>query len=138
MKISVEFSSWTELCKFLSTASASDMPDVVKEQITEATKEVKEEAPKKEKKAEKPVAREETKPEPEEEPEEEAPKKEKKADPEELRLKARKALAKVNKQTKENTAKEWISDKGYDSLADIEDPDVLDELIAKAEEFLNA
>ena len=133
MKISVEFNSWTELCKFLGTASASDMPDVVKEQIAEATKEVKEEAPKKEKKAEKPVVKEETKPEPEE-----APKKEKKVDPEELRLKARKALAKVNKQTKENTAKEWISDKGYDSLADIEDPDVLDELIAKAEEFLNA
>lgn len=131
MKICVEFDSWTELCKFLSTASASDMPDAVKEQIAEATKEVKEEVPKKEKKAEKPKEepKEETK------PKEEAPKK---ADPEELRLKARKALAKVNKQSKENTAKEWISDKGYDSLADIEDPDVLDELIAKAEEYLNA
>ena len=127
MKICVEFDSWTELCKFLSTASASDMPEAVKEQIAEATKEVKEEAPKKEKKTEKPEVK--------EEPKEEAPKK---ADPEELRLKARKALAKVNKQTKENTAKEWICDKGYDSLADIEDPDILDELIAKAEEYLNA
>lgn len=136
MKISVEFNSWTELCKFLSTASASDMPDVVKEQIAEATKEVKEEAPKKEKKAEKPVVKEETKPEPEE-----APKKEKKADPEDigdLTVKARKALAKVNKQTKENTAKEWISEKGYDSLADIDDAGTLKELIDKAEEFLNA
>ena len=55
-----------------------------------------------------------------------------------LTVKARKALAKVNKQTKENTAKEWISEKGYDSLADIDDAGTLKELIDKAEEFLNA
>ena len=68
----------------------------------------------------------------------EAPDESEPKDVEALTLKARKLLAKVNKRTEENTAKEWISDKGYDSLTDIENPGILDELITKAEDFLNA
>ena len=132
MKITVEFNSLEEISEFqkIYVAGNNVIEDFIAEEVAKHFKEEPAAAPKKEKKAE---PKEEV---PEEEPEEEedAPK----VDVEDLKLKARKALAKVNKQTKENTAKEWISDKGYDSLADIEDPDILTELIDKAEEFLDA
>lgn len=119
MKISVDFNSIEEMqdfCKKFAT------PDEVHEQklvaVIEEKEKPKEEAPD---------------PEPEEVEEEEE-----KVDIAELTVTARKALAKVNKKTGENTAKTWIKEKGYDSLADIKDPDVLKELTKKAEEFLDA
>lgn len=50
----------------------------------------------------------------------------------------RKLLRLVNKKTGENTAKNWISEEGFETLADVKDPDVLQRLSKKAEEVINA
>ena len=50
----------------------------------------------------------------------------------------RKLLSVVNKKTGTNTAKEWVKEAGFKSLADITDQKILVDLKAKAEEVLNA
>lgn len=49
----------------------------------------------------------------------------------------RKLLSIVNKKTGKNTAKEWIREEGFESLADVEDQTVLQRLFKKAEEVIN-
>ena len=43
-----------------------------------------------------------------------------------------------NKKTGTNTAREWVKEAGFKSLADITDQKILVDLKAKAEEVLNA
>ena len=149
MKITVEFNSLDEISEFqkLYVAGNNIIDDFIKEEVSKRMpKAAQEEAsgPKKGKKAgTKQPENVEKEPEngtneAESGTEEAENGTEPKEDIGDLTVKARKTLAKVNKQTKENTAKEWISEKGYDSLADIDDAGTLKELIEKAEEFLNA
>ena len=130
MEITVKFDNLEEISEFqkIYVAGSDILPDFIADEVNKYFKEHQTETPKEKLNTEKPKV--DTKA---EVPDESEPK-----DVEALTLKARKLLAKVNKRTEENTAKEWISDKGYDSLTDIENPDILDELITKAEDFLNA
>ena len=130
MEITVKFDNLEEISEFqkIYVAGSDILPDFIADEVNKYFKEHQTEAPKEKLNTEKPKV--DTKA---EAPDESEPK-----DVEALTLKARKLLAKVNKRTEENTAKEWISDKGYDSLTDIENPGILDELITKAEDFLNA
>lgn len=77
-----------------------------------------------------------------EEPREEAPApaKEEPADQsEKVKIEdIRKLLSVVNKKTGTNTAREWVKEAGFKSLADITDQKILMDLKAKAEEVLNA
>ena len=130
MEITVKFDNLEEISEFqkIYVAGSDILPDFIADEVNKYFKEHQTETPKEKLNTEKPKV--DTKA--------EAPNESEPKDVEALTLKARKLLAKVNKKTGENTAKEWISDKGYDSLTDIESPDILDELITKAEDFLNA
>lgn len=133
MKISLEFNSMDEIIDFMKRTNISlaqvctDAPVNTKElnetamaatEIINRAEEKAEETPK------------ETPQEPQEEQKAEEPKK----DVEKLHVAARKALSKVNKALGKGTAKGWISELGFSSLSEIEDPDILESLIKKAEE----
>ncbi len=127
MKISIEFDSWAEVELFRQSGATN----VEATSIKEAVKKQEEAPAKEEKKPKKTTKKAKTEEAPAEEPEANE-------DVEDLKVKARKLLAKVNKKTGENTAKAWINEMAYDSLSDIKVPDTLNALIAKAEEYLDA
>ena len=137
MKISIELNSLDELTELqkIYVASNNILEDFFKEEVAKQFKEMnkEEKAPaKEEKKPKKTTKKAKTEEAPAEEPDEAN------EDVEDLKVKARKLLAKVNKKTGENTAKAWINEMAYDSLSDIKVPDTLNVLIAKAEEYLDA
>lgn len=136
MKISLEFNSVDEIIEFMKRTNISlaqicgDAPADTKElnktamaatEIINRAEEKVEETPG------------ETPQEPQE-PQEEQKAEEPKKDVEKLHVAARKALSKVNKALGKGTAKSWISELGFSSLSEIEDPDILESLIKKAEE----
>ena len=141
MEITVKFDNLEEISEFqkIYVAGSDILPDFIADEVNKYFKEHQTETPKEKLNTEKPKVDTKAEVPDESEPKDvEAPDESEPKDVEALTLKARKLLAKVNKKTGKNTAKEWISDKGYDSLTDIESPDILDELITKAEDFLNA
>lgn len=137
MKISLEFNSVDEIIDFMKRTNISlaqicgDAPADTKElnkTAMAATEIINRAEEKAEEKAE------ETPKETPQEPQEEQKAEEPKKDVEKLHVAARKALSKVNKALGKGTAKSWISELGFSSLSEIEDPDILESLIKKAEE----
>ena len=148
MKINIEFENWNELCDFLAQASATPMMDaqgVIPEAIVKAALQKNAPAPSEEEKApkakkstpKKEEAQEEPKTEASEVPFEEEPKVDAPAKVDVVELRG--LLAKVNRKTGTNTASQWIKEvAGKDKLTEVDDPDALAQIKAKAEEVLNA